>query len=261
MPHKKSAVEQVSNLLRGEWKLELMSELFMLIVACGAVGVFVALPRGRASLHRAPLIILAAAAVGLVTFLLRQRYIAFSSLQPVDGWFVALTLVALTGGVRVITHPRPVYSALYFIMVIIAVAGLLLLMQAEFLAMALVMIYAGAILVTYVFVIMLAQQSGEADYDRQSREPLLAVVVGFVLLGVIGAQLFNPAVVEMSIEAAASIPDSATSVGDISTVGTTLLTQYAVGVEVVGVLLLAAMIGAIAIARRRTDVAEEGEAA
>lgn len=252
--------EQASNLLRSEWKLELMPELLMLIVLCGGVGVFVALPRGRASLQRVPLIILAATAAGLITFLLRQRYITFSSLQPVDGWFAALTVVALAGGVRVITHPRPVYSALYFIMVVIAVAGLLLLMQAEFLAMALVIIYAGAILVTYVFVIMLAQQSGEADYDRYSREPLLAVVVGFVLLGVIGAQLFNPDVVEMSNEAAASIRDSSTAVGDIATVGTTLLTQYAVGVELVGVLLLAAMIGAIAIARRRADVVEEGEA-
>jgi NADH:ubiquinone oxidoreductase subunit 6 (subunit J) len=57
-----------------------------------------------------------------------------------------------------------------------------LLQSAPFLAAATIIVYAGAIIVTFLFVIMLAQQTGLADYDRRSREPLLACLAGFVLL-------------------------------------------------------------------------------
>ncbi len=60
---------------------------------------------------------------------------------------------------RVVTHPAPVYSALYFILTVFASAGLFVLLSAGFMAAALVLIYAGAILITYVFVIMLASQA------------------------------------------------------------------------------------------------------
>jgi NADH-quinone oxidoreductase subunit J len=71
-------------------------------------------------------------------------------------YFWAFTAIALIAAVRVVTHPRPVYSALYFVLTVFATAGLFILLWAEFMAAALVLIYAGAILVTYVFVIMLA---------------------------------------------------------------------------------------------------------
>jgi NADH-quinone oxidoreductase subunit J len=71
-------------------------------------------------------------------------------------YFWTFSVVALGGAIRVVTHPRPVYSALYFVLTVFASAGLFILLWAEFMAAALVLIYAGAILVTYVFVIMLA---------------------------------------------------------------------------------------------------------
>ena len=71
-------------------------------------------------------------------------------------YFWIFSAIALVGAVRVVTHPRPVYSALYFVLTVFATAGLFVLLWAEFMAAALVLIYAGAILVTYVFVIMLA---------------------------------------------------------------------------------------------------------
>ena len=74
-------------------------------------------------------------------------------------YFWAFSAIALGGAVRVITHPRPVYSALYFVLTVFATAGLFILLWAEFMAAALVLIYAGAILVTYVFVIMLASSA------------------------------------------------------------------------------------------------------
>ena len=77
----------------------------------------------------------------------------------VNVYFWIFSAIAIFGAVRVVTHPRPVYSALYFVLTVFATAGLFILLWAEFMAAALVLIYAGAILVTYVFVIMLAAEA------------------------------------------------------------------------------------------------------
>ena len=87
------------------------------------------------------------------------------------------------GAVLMITNRNPVYSALWFALVTLSVCGLFLLQSAPFLAAATIIVYAGAIVVTFVFVIMLAQQSGATVYDQRSRQPLLATVAAFILLG------------------------------------------------------------------------------
>jgi NADH-quinone oxidoreductase subunit J len=97
----------------------------------------------------------------------------------------------------VVTHPRPVYSALYFVLTVFATAGLFILLWAEFMAAALVIIYAGAILVTYVFVIMLAASTIQGgveklnEYDAYSRDPIVASAVGFALAGVMLFVIFD----------------------------------------------------------------------
>ncbi len=215
--------------------------LLYVLLVLGAIGVLLALPGGRIRVAPAALIALA----GLVGLLLLLFLPAAGGGQA--GWMPALALLGLWGGVRVVTHGKPVYSALFFIVVVLSVAALLVLLEAEFLAAALVIIYAGAILVTYVFVIMLAQQAGSAPYDRSAREPLLGVLAGFVILAAVSSRLLAPAPPDTT---AASIS------GGVGPVGTHLLTQYMVGVQVAALLLTAAMVGAIAIARRRA--AEEG---
>ncbi|MCC5830432.1 MAG: NADH-quinone oxidoreductase subunit J [Phycisphaeraceae bacterium] len=108
--------------------------------------------------------------------------------------------IAIIAAVRVISHTKPVYAALWFVMVILSSAGLLLILQAEFMAFALVIIYGGAILVTYMFVIMLAAQAGDAshaedapEYDRVAREPVLAVLVGFLMMALLLTAIHEPA--------------------------------------------------------------------
>jgi NADH:ubiquinone oxidoreductase subunit 6 (subunit J) len=97
--------------------------------------------------------------------------------------FYAFSAVAVVAGVLLITLSNPVRAALSFALVVLSTCGLFLLQAAPFLMAATVIIYAGAIVVTFLFVIMLAQQSGLTDADHRSREPLLASVAGFVLLG------------------------------------------------------------------------------
>lgn len=119
-----------------------------------------------------------------------------------DWYFVIFSVIAVASAVRMITHSRPVYSALYFVMVVLSSAGLFLILQAEFMAFALIIVYAGAILITYMFVLMLAQQapsdSSEAgtaqpEYDRIPREPGMAATVGFIMLAVFTHMIFEGA--------------------------------------------------------------------
>jgi NADH-quinone oxidoreductase subunit J len=221
----------------------LIAILLTILLTLGGVGLYLAMPGGRLNIGRAALVVLAGAAATLIAVVW-----AWTVGGAGRVWFAAAALIGLWAAVRVVTHRKPVYSALYFILVVLSVTGMLVLMQAEFLAAAVVIIYAGAILVTYVFVIMLAQQEGgPARYDRQAREPFVGCLSGFVLLAIIGVRLFSSGSVDTGGLAAAS----ELAEGTVKNVGTHLLTQYVVGLELAGVLLLAAMVGAIAIARRK----------
>src|SRR5687768_6717952 len=118
--------------------------------------------------------LVAGAAVGLLVLIMSWR--AAPVLPNI--YFYVFSAIALGAGLRVISHQRPVYAALYFILTVIASAGLFVILSAEFLAFALIIVYAGAILITYLFVIMLATQAPMAedaevlaDYDAVSREP------------------------------------------------------------------------------------------
>ncbi len=163
--------------------------------ALGAVGVVLALPRRGAS-WRVPGALLAAAAGGIVVLAL--GLLAYDAEQMPNVYFYVFAALALGAGLRVITHHRPVYSALYFILTIIASAGLYVILAAEFMAFALIIIYAGAILITYLFVIMLATQApvegdedSQPEYDARAREPAIATLAGFVLLAVLTTMMFG----------------------------------------------------------------------
>ncbi len=96
--------------------------------------------------------------------------------------FYVFAGLAVLGATLMIVQSNPVYAALSFALVILASCGLFLLLAAPLLMAATIIIYAGAIVVTFLFVIMLAQQAGVSNADLLSREPFLAVLAGFVLL-------------------------------------------------------------------------------
>jgi NADH-quinone oxidoreductase subunit J len=160
------------------------------VCVLGALGVTLALPRRGVSPQVVGALIVALA-LGVLFIGLgvagRNSGWALGGLPNVN--FYLFSVIGLGAGLRMISHPRPVYAALYFILTILASAGLFVLLSAEFMAFALVIVYAGAILITYLFVIMLATESPTADqvealseYDRYAREPGLAAVVGFVFV-------------------------------------------------------------------------------
>ena len=99
--------------------------------------------------------------------------------------YVVISTFCLISAVLMITSKNPVYGALWFALVTLCVCGLFLLQSAPFLAAASIIVYAGAIIVTFLFVMMLAQQSGANSYDQASRQPFIASVIAFTLLGML----------------------------------------------------------------------------
>ena len=89
-------------------------------------------------------------------------------------WF--LSVVALFSALMLITSKNPVYSVLWLIVTFFAISGHYILLNAQFLAVVHLIVYTGAIMVLFLFVIMLAQQSGIDNADLRSREPLLGVI-------------------------------------------------------------------------------------
>ena len=183
--------------------------------------------------------------------------------------------------ILMITNRNPVYSALWFALVTLNVCGLFLLQFAPFLAAATVIVYAGAIVVTFVFVIMLAQQSGATVYDQRSRQPRRCDDRGVRVVGddcrrrcescedrdalaTMRRQLMSqrPTARDRASQPSAAgqrvrqpirsaVPNRAESLGRCTRLGRSLFGDYLFAVELAGTLLLVATIGAIAIAPRR----------
>jgi NADH-quinone oxidoreductase subunit J len=173
--------------------------------------------------------------------------------------FSLFACAAIACAVLMITNRNPVYSALWFALATLSTCGLFLLQYAAFLAAATVIVYAGAIVVTFVFVIMLAQQSGATVYDQRARQPIVATIGVFVLLAAFVVMLKTssgePLKVERSVGSVVVNPLSQPTgerLGTMNDLGRALFGDYLFAVELAGTLLLVATIGAIAIAPRRS---------
>jgi NADH-quinone oxidoreductase subunit J len=148
---------------------------FLLVpTVAGFLAVYLCLPRVRQS---RPAWVAAGLGLGLMLTTVQG-----TGIWPETLLFYSFAAVAVLGGIFLVTQSNPVYAALSFALVVLSTCGLFLLNGAPFLTAATIIIYAGAIIVTFLFVLMLAQQSGVDNADLRSREPFLASIAGFVLL-------------------------------------------------------------------------------
>lgn len=287
-------------------------------LACvlGAIALVLLLPRTRLTRINLRAIgwLLGAATLGGGVLTL-TRYASAGDPAP-SAYFYLFAFIAVLAAIKVVTHTRPVFAALYFILSILASAALFLLLAAEFLAFALIIVYAGAILITYLFVIMLAynEPAGPAgrfrdDVDRQAREPVAAAAVGFLLLAVLTSLFVDtlhevprgvagretePALVALSSKVEAALreaellqpgqrildidPEAGTAliclggdrivvdlpatltIDNIESVGWDLLAEFPVSLELAGIILLLAMVGAVVLVREKTAEEEQDQA-
>jgi NADH:ubiquinone oxidoreductase subunit 6 (subunit J) len=156
------------------------AELWPLLLAlvAGAAAVYLLLPRPRP--YPSWWGALAGAAALVVAGL---SVVRAGAADPETVLFYVFSCTGLLSGSLLVTQHKPARAALSFALVILSVSGLFLLLAAPFLAAATITVYAGAIIVTFLFVIMLAQQTGVDDADSRSHEPALSTFVGFLLLG------------------------------------------------------------------------------
>jgi NADH:ubiquinone oxidoreductase subunit 6 (subunit J) len=149
----------------------------------GALAVYLLLPRPR-PFPRALGVTAGLAALVLGGFALVRRV---EGAGPLVEWllFGAFSALALAGGVALVTQTNAARGAVAFALVVLSTCGLFLLQAAPFLMAGTIIIYAGAIVVTFLFVIMLSQQRGLTDADARSREPLAACLAGGLLLAVL----------------------------------------------------------------------------
>lgn len=163
--------------------------------------------------------------------------------------FWALTAVALFSALLVVTSKNPVYSVLWLIVTFFTISGHYLLLNAQFLAIVNIIVYAGAIMVLFLFVIMLMNLSKETEPQKNKWMKMAGAVAGGSLLLVLVAAL-------RTTESRMTEMGSG-EIGLIQNLGRVLFTDYVVPFEIASILFLSAMIGAVVIGKKEKPVVED----
>lgn len=238
-----------------DWRSFVASPLCWALLA-GAVGIWLMLPGGGSRVRVAGSLI-AAVGLGLLGSLLPQ----LGDLSTQILFWILAGLTAISA-VATISMRSPVYCAIWFALTLLTTAGLFLLQGAQFLGVATMVVYAGAILVTFLFVLMLAQPEGHAYYDRISWgrfAPAVATIAAIIIVGGLTHILTNLDEHSLPHAAAAAVNENRViHEQHVAKLGGQLFSRHLVSVEVAGTLLLVALVGAIAIViqgkeKRATD--------
>jgi NADH-quinone oxidoreductase subunit J len=163
--------------------------------------------------------------------------------------FFLLATVAVVAAIGMLVSRSPVYSALWLVLNLFCVAGLYLTLNATFIGVIQILVYAGAIMVLFLFVIMLLNLDALPQIEEVDWPKVAAFVLGTVVL----AQLMYVIASGLDLPMEPVSVETTADVGSAETLGASLYTRYALHIEVAGVLLLAATIGAVMLAQRRFE--------
>ena len=163
-------------------------------------------------------------------------------------FFYLFAAVTCLSGLMVVTSRNPVHSVLFLILAFFNAAGLFILLQAEFLAMLLVVVYVGAVAVLFLFVVMMLDINFVELREGFQKYRTLGIVIGIILLAELFTTFFQLA------GDSGALPET-TGVHNTAQLGRVLYTEYVYLFQLAGLILLVAMIGAIALTlRSRTGV-------
>ena len=166
--------------------------------------------------------------------------------------FLLLAAMGLVGAVQVVLQRNPVVSALYLVLTFMSLAGMYVLLSAPFLAAVQVVVYAGAIMVLFVFVIMLLNLKHDIDDGlTHTARRVLGWLFALLLAGVFYTMLKKPWALGPAGEDTA---DAVNAVGNTHAVGLRLYTTYLFPFEVTSLILLVGIIGAVVLAMKRVDL-------
>lgn len=168
--------------------------------------------------------------------------------------FIALAFLAISGAIAMIVYTNPMYSALGILITMLSVAGMFALLNATFLFLVQIIVYAGAIMTLILFILMFLNIK-EEDLPKEPNKYKLIVI---------GAIIMIPLNV-LILKAVTKLPEkdlsiSNTEFGDIKPVGMELYNNWFIAFELISILLLIALIGSVVLAKRRkSKLNNEGE--
>ena len=181
-------------------------------------------------------------------YVLLSSYLRPQHMTVLIAIFYYMAAASIASAVLAVTRRNPVHSMLWLLALFLHVAGIFLLLQAEFLAVVQVIVYAGAILIFYLFVVMLLDLPDEQARPRFGRHWPFAAAIGLAF-----AALAWPALFGTWLAPAATPPTlEGPRAGNLSQVGTALFGPFTLPFEVASLVLLAAIIGAVVLAGKRS---------
>ncbi|MEX0585048.1 MAG: NADH-quinone oxidoreductase subunit J, partial [Pirellulales bacterium] len=164
-----------------------------------------------------------------------------------DTLYWILAAMTLGPAVGTVSARSPVASALWFAVSLLGTGGLFLFQGAPFLAAATVIVYAGAIVVTFLFVLMLAQPDGSAFYDRIAWGGAASGLATMAGTGLVAALLVTVIDSDLPRNVTTARGENILATEHVARVGAELFTRHLLGVEIAGTLLLIALVGAVAL--------------
>lgn len=173
--------------------------------------------------------------------------------------FYYMSVASVTSALLAVTRKNPVHSMLWVLALFLHVAGVFLLLSAEFLAAVQVIVYAGAILIFYLFVLMLLDLPDEEVRPRFGAHWPLAAAGGIGLAAMVWLAQMERGKIEMLTPAATEVApaqanlDVGEPAGSLSEIGMALFGPFALPFEIASLVLLAAIVGAVVLARKRTE--------
>jgi len=158
--------------------------------------------------------------------------------------FKFLSILALAGAIGVVASKNPVHSVLWLIVVFFAISGHYIMLNAQFIGIVNLIVYAGAIMVLFLFVIMLMNLNADTEPKKNKWLKLAGIIAGGSLMLVIVAALKNADVMTRTAQT------NNGDIGLISNLGKVLFTEYVIPFEISSVLFLSAMVGAAVIGKK-----------
>ncbi len=159
--------------------------------------------------------------------------------------FYLFSFVLVASALGVITSRNPVYAALFLVLSFVTAAGLWMLLFAEFLALTLILVYVGAVMVLFLFVVMMLDINFDKLREGFRQNAFVAALVGVVMLAEMAILLGGK-----SLGLATQLPGAPAAASNTKALGRVLYTEYLMPFELAAVVLLIAMIAAIALTLR-----------
>jgi len=167
--------------------------------------------------------------------------------------FIVAALIAIAASLLMVTRKNPIHSALWMIVTFFAMAVIYLLLNAQFIAVAQIMVYAGAIMMLILFVIMLVhmEKGPEAEESKKSGPGKTRVAGAVITVILLLEVLFGSLFYQMTGRTGDYPTELVNNTGNVKTVGSLLYGQYLFPFEIASLLLLVGIVGAVVIAKRK----------